>query len=69
MELLLLMASTVDTKMDSEGKLVSMIMEANQYVRYAAICDTEGEILWKSHRNDVNNILTLVKQRLLLNVQ
>ena len=59
MGLLLLMASTVDAKMDSEGKLVSMIMEANQYVRYAAICDTEGEILWNSHRNDVNNILTL----------
>ncbi|KKL76368.1 hypothetical protein LCGC14_2045560, partial [marine sediment metagenome] len=29
MGLLLLMASTADTKMDSEDKLVSMIMEAN----------------------------------------
>jgi hypothetical protein len=45
--------------MDDEGKLVSMIMEANQYVRFAAICDQEGKILWNSHRNDVKNILTL----------
>ena len=53
------MASTMNQEMDSEGKLVSMIMEANKYVRYAAICDNEGKILWNSHRNNVNNILTL----------
>ena len=46
-------------QMDDEGKLVSMMMEANQYVRFAAICDPHGEILWSSHRNDSNNILTL----------
>jgi len=63
MGLLLLTALTVDTKMDSEDKLVSMIMEANQYVRYTAICDTKGEILWNSHRNDVNNILTLYETK------
>ena len=44
---------------DDEGKLVSMIMEANQYVRFAAICDPNGEILWNSHRNDSKNILSL----------
>jgi len=53
------MTSTIDTEMDSEGKLVSMILEANQYVRFAAVCDIDGKILWNSHRNDVNNILTL----------
>ena len=46
-------------QIDDEGKLVSMIMEANKYVRFAAICDTGGKILWNSHRNDVENILTL----------
>jgi len=50
--------STTEQEMDDEGKLVSMIMEANQYVRFAAICDQEGKILWNSHRNDVKNILT-----------
>ena len=46
-------------QMDDEGKLVSMMMEANQYVRFAAICDPNGAILWSSHRNDSTNILTL----------
>jgi len=46
-------------QMDDEGKLVSMIMEANKNIRFAAICDSEGKILWNSHRNNVNNILTL----------
>lgn len=50
-------------QLDDEGKLVSMMMEANQYVRFAAICDPNGEILWSSHRNNSNNILLLKKQR------
>jgi len=47
------------TEMDDEGKLVSMIMEGIKYARYAAICDTEGSILWNSLRNNSENILTL----------
>ena len=46
-------------QLDEEGKMVSMIMEANKYVRYAAICDENANILWQSHRNNVDNILTL----------
>ena len=46
-------------QMNDEGKLVSMLMEANENIRFAAICDNEGKILWNSHRNNVNNILTL----------
>ena len=46
-------------QLDDEGKLVSMLMEANKYVRYAAICDNDGKILWSSYRNGVKNILTL----------
>jgi len=45
--------------LDDEGTLVSMIMEANKFARFAAICDKEGKILWSSRRNDVQNILTL----------
>lgn len=44
---------------DDEGKLCSMIMEANKYVRFAAVCDKKAQILWHSHRNEVDNILTL----------
>ncbi len=46
-------------ELNNEGKLVSMIMEANKYARFAAVCDEAGTILWQSHRNDVNNILSL----------
>ncbi len=46
-------------ELEGEGKLVSMIMEANKHARYAAICDEDGNILWQSHRNNVQNILTL----------
>ena len=44
---------------DGEGKLVSMILEANKNVRYACICDSEGKILWNSRRNDIQSLLTL----------
>ena len=46
-------------EIDAEGKMLGMMMEANKYIRYAAVCNSEGEILWNSYRNDVNNILTL----------
>ncbi len=52
------MASTMDTDMDAHGKLVSMILEANQNARYAAVCDNEGKILWSSRRNNVEHLLT-----------
>ena len=45
--------------MDEEGKLVSMIMEGIKYARFAAVSDQDGNILWNSKRNDVDNILTL----------
>ena len=49
----------MSTDMDDEGKLVSMILEANNNVRYACICDEEGKILWNSRRNDIQSIMTL----------
>ncbi len=45
--------------MDSEGKLVSMMLEANKNVRYACICDESGNILWNSRRNNIQSLLTL----------
>ena len=45
--------------MDDEGKLVSMILEANKNVRFACICDDKGEILWNSRRNDIQSLMTL----------
>ena len=49
----------MSTEMDDEGKLCSMIMEGSKYARFAAVCDKDAQILWNSHRNEVNNILTL----------
>jgi len=46
-------------EMDDEGRLVSMMLEANKNVRYACICDSEGKILWNSRRNDIVSLLTL----------
>jgi len=45
--------------MKDEGKLVSMILEANKNVRYACICDSDGKILWNSRRNDIQSLMTL----------
>ncbi len=46
-------------EVDPEGRLVSMILEANKYVRYACICDGEGKILWNSRRNDIQSLISL----------
>ncbi len=46
-------------EMDDEGKLVSMMLEANKNVRYACICDSEGKILWNSRRKNIESMITL----------
>ncbi len=46
-------------EMDDEGKLVSMVLEANKNVRFACICDSEGKIIWNSRRNDIQSLMTL----------
>ena len=45
--------------MDDEGKLISMLLEANKDVRYACICGSDGKILWNSRRNDIVSLMTL----------
>ena len=54
----LIIFSNMSQEMDDEGKLCSMIMEANQYARFAAVCDREGKILCNSRRNNVEHLLT-----------
>jgi hypothetical protein len=46
-------------QLDDEGKLVSMIMEANKDYRFAGICDVDGNILWSSKRDNVGKLLSL----------
>jgi len=40
-------------------KLLDMVMDFNGSVRFAAICNSSGEILWNSQRSGVKNILPL----------
>ena len=46
-------------QVEDEGKLVSMMLEANKNIRYACICESEGKILWNSRRNDIVSMMTL----------
>jgi hypothetical protein len=58
--------ATVKETLDAEEKICSMLMEANQYVRYVAICDREGNILWQSFREGISKILSLEETKALL---
>jgi hypothetical protein len=40
-------------------KLLNMLMDFNESIRFAAICDKDGEILWQSQRNGIKNIISL----------
>ena len=57
--LILYTMSKTEQALDAEGKLVSMILESNKYVRYACICDQDGRILWNSRRNNIQSLMTL----------
>jgi len=46
-------------EVDPEGRLVSMLLEANKNVRFACICDSDGNILWNSRRNDIQSLISL----------
>ena len=45
--------------MEKHEKLLDMLMDFNENVRYAAVCDIKGKILWQSKRNTIKNILPL----------
>ncbi len=55
----LLFSKDMSEQLEDEGKLVSMMLEANKNIRYACICDSEGKILWNSRRNDIVSMMTL----------
>ena len=44
---------------DKHKLLLDMIMESSKDVRFAAVTDMDGKILWNSTRTDVKHILTL----------
>ena len=43
--------------MDKYEKLLDMIMDFNDTVRFAAVTDEKGEILWNSQRTGLKNIV------------
>ena len=44
--------------MEKFEKLLNMIMKFDKVVRYAAVCNNDGKILWQSQREGVENILS-----------
>jgi len=45
--------------MEKYEKLLNMLMDFNADIRFAAVCDKNGEILWNSKRNNVKNMVSL----------
>ena len=54
------------TKEEQEDKILRMILDDNKYVRYAAICDAEGQILCDKRARDQENLLTVEETKTLL---
>ncbi len=52
--------------MEDYEKLLNMIMEANKYVRFAAICDHDANVLWSSKREGTQKILNSEETKSLL---
>ncbi len=49
--------------MEKHEKLLNMLMDLNKDVRFAAVCDTDGQILWHSQRDGVENIIPLAETK------
>ena len=45
--------------MDKYEKLLNMLMDFNDSIRFAAVCDSKGDILWHSQRSGIKNIIPL----------
>ena len=45
--------------MEKYEKLLNMLMDFNNDIRFAAVCDQNGEILWHTKRNNVKNMIPL----------
>ena len=55
--------------MDEYEKLLNMLMDFNSDIRFAAVCDKDGEILWNSKRNNVRNMVSLADTKKLFRDQ
>jgi len=49
--------------MDKYEQLLNMIMDFNESVRFAAVSDGSGQLLWNSQRNGVSNIVPIEKTK------
>ena len=45
--------------MEKYEKLLDMLMDFNESIRFAAICNSSGEILWNSQRSGIKNLIPL----------
>ncbi len=45
--------------MEKYEQLLNMLMDFNESVRFAAVCDSKGEILWNSQRAGIQNIIPM----------
>ena len=44
---------------DKYEKLLNMLMDFNDTIRFAAVCNSHGEILWNSQRRGIKNAVPL----------
>jgi hypothetical protein len=49
--------------MEKYQELLNMIMDFNESVRFAAVSDGDGQLLWNSQRNGVTNIVPIEKTK------
>ena len=45
--------------MDKYEQLLNMLMDFNESIRFSAVCDSKGEIMWHSQRSGIKNIIPL----------
>jgi hypothetical protein len=45
--------------MEKYEKLLNMLMDFNNDIRFAAVCDKDGEILWNSKRTNVKPLVPM----------
>jgi len=49
--------------MEKYEQLLNMLMDFNESVRFAAVSDADGQLLWNSQRNGVSNIVPMEKTK------
>ena len=49
--------------MEKYQQLLNMLMDFNESVRFAAVSDAAGQLLWNSQRNGVSNIVPMEKTK------